>query len=604
MEETSSSEMNSHKYYSGRVEDLKKEVAHLKNKSRRWVVLRLLGFFAMPITAYFFFEYGLITAVAVILELVIFLYFVRKSAENKEALNFVKNLLWINESELKALNGDVSAFYDGTKFKDPKHAFSYDFDVFGASSFYQYFNRTVSSKGAKKLAGRLLNGVADETKEHEAITELLEHLTWTQHFRARGIEQAGEYEELENNRQDLSSWGRVSLTLPKWTALVHFITPFFAVLISIAYYFDFINGLEFSFGAILALFPAFKMLKKTNAIHKEFVSHEFRINALRAQLLVLKEVDFNCEKLKKYQELLFTDQNNGLKAVVELNDLVKKFEYRNNILVAVILNFYLSWDTQQLNKLIKWKSKYGASLEAWESIVLDMECLICGANFRYNNYATTSYPQLKDPKEASIQIKEMGHPLIPSDKLVNNNYEMSEENFFSIITGPNMAGKSTFLRSVGVNLMLAKAGYPVMAQQFQFPKLNLYSSMRTSDDLSNESSYFHAELVRLRFIADAIDRGEPVFIILDEILKGTNSKDKEEGSAKFLTKLVEKGARGIIATHDLKLTELAASNSALVNLYFDTTISGDDISFDYTIREGVAQNMNASFLLRKMNLTD
>lgn len=143
-----------------------------------------------------------------------------------------------------------------------------------------------------------------------------------------------------------------------------------------------------------------------------------------------------------------------------------------------------------------------------------------------------------------------------------------------------------------------------MAQQFQFPKLNLYSSMRTSDDLSNESSYFHAELVRLRFIADAIDRGEPVFIILDEILKGTNSKDKEEGSAKFLTKLVEKGARGIIATHDLKLTELAASNTALVNLYFDTTISGDDISFDYTIREGVAQNMNASFLLRKMNLTD
>lgn len=604
MEETSSNEMNSNKYYSGRVEDLKKEVAHLKNKSRRWVVLRLLGFFAMPITAYFFFEYGLITAVAVILELVIFLYFVRKSAENKEALNFVKNLLWINESELKALNGDASAFYDGTKFKDPKHAFSYDFDVFGVSSFYQYFNRTVSSKGAKKLAGRLLNGVADETKEHEAITELLEHLTWTQHFRARGIEQAGEYEELEDNRQDLSSWGRGLLTLPKWTALVHFITPIFAVLISIAYYFDFINGLEFSFGAILVLFPAFKMLKKTNAIHKEFVSNEFRINALRAQLLVLKEVDFNSEKLKKYQELLFTDQNNGLKAVVELNDLVKKFEYRNNILVAVILNFYLSWDTQQLNKLKKWKSKYGTSLEAWESIVLDMECLICGANFRYNNYAASSYPQLKDPKEASIHIKEMGHPLIPSDKLVNNNYEMDEENFFSIITGPNMAGKSTFLRSVGVNLMLAKAGYPVMAQQFQFPKLNLYSSMRTSDDLSNESSYFHAELVRLRFIADAIGRGEPVFIILDEILKGTNSKDKEEGSAKFLTKLVEKGARGIIATHDLKLTELAASNTALVNLYFDTTISGDDISFDYTIREGVAQNMNASFLLRKMNLTD
>ena len=126
--------------------------------------------------------------------------------------------------------------------------------------------------------------------------------------------------------------------------------------------------------------------------------------------------------------------------------------------------------------------------------------------------------------------------------------------------------------------------------------------MRTADDLSNESSYFHAELIRLRFIVDAIDRGESIFIILDEILKGTNSKDKEQGSAKFLEKLVVLNARGIIATHDLKLTELSTSNKALVNSYFDTTIEGEDITFDYKIREGVAKNMNASFLLRKMGL--
>ncbi len=167
-----------------------------------------------------------------------------------------------------------------------------------------------------------------------------------------------------------------------------------------------------------------------------------------------------------------------------------------------------------------------------------------------------------------------------------------------------MAGKSTFLRSVGVNLMLAKAGFPVMAKAFQFPDVLLYSSMRTSDDLNAETSYFHAELLRLRFITDAIEkRNESVFIVLDEILKGTNSKDKEEGSALFLKKLCDLGAKGIIATHDLKLTELSNSDQRLVNLYFDSTISGDEMNFDYKIRAGVAQNMNASFLLKRMGLT-
>jgi DNA mismatch repair ATPase MutS len=274
------------------------------------------------------------------------------------------------------------------------------------------------------------------------------------------------------------------------------------------------------------------------------------------------------------------------------------------VLVALLLNFFLAWDFYLLLKLEKWKNKYGDHLPAWESIVYEIEVLISAATFRYNHSAFTSYAELIEPNNSKIECIGLGHPLIESQKRVNNNYVMNEEEQFSIITGPNMAGKSTFLRSVAINLILAKAGFPVMAEKFIFPNLRLYSSMRTSDDLTDESSYFHAELIRLRFIADAIERGEKVFIILDEILKGTNSKDKEEGSAKFLSKLIQLNAKGIIATHDLKLTELAERNKSLKNIYFDTTISGDEISFDYTIRDGVAKNMNASFLLRKMGLSD
>ena len=198
----------------------------------------------------------------------------------------------------------------------------------------------------------------------------------------------------------------------------------------------------------------------------------------------------------------------------------------------------------------------------------------------------------------------MGHPFVQSQKRVPNDVDMNEENHFLIITGPNMAGKSTYLRSLGLAFICANAGFPILAKSCEIPQMSLYSSMRTTDDLTVESSYFHAELTRLRFIMDAIERGEKVFIILDEILKGTNSKDKEIGSAKFLEKLKSLNAKGVIATHDLSLCNLATNNVAYKNWYFDSTIENNELSFDYKIREGVCQNMNASFLLKKMKLVD
>ena len=167
-----------------------------------------------------------------------------------------------------------------------------------------------------------------------------------------------------------------------------------------------------------------------------------------------------------------------------------------------------------------------------------------------------------------------------------------------------MAGKSTYLRSLGLTFVFSNAGFPVLAKSCKIPKLKLFSSMRTSDDLTVESSYFHAELIRLRFIMDAIENGENIFIILDEILKGTNSKDKEIGSARFLQKLKRLNARGIIATHDLSLCDLANNDSTFRNMCFDSIIEGENLSFDYRINEGVCKNMNASFLLKQMKLVD
>jgi hypothetical protein len=600
MEESQQLKNNRIGFYQNNVNQHEKEIESLKMKSKQWVFIRLISFLAIPLTIYFFYSYGWITALIVLAELIAFLFFVRKSAENKEQLVFSSKLLWINEAELKALDHDYSSFNDGKTYADPKHAFSYDIDLFGKMGFFQYFNRTVSENGEKLLVNKLLNGDENFTANHSAVEELTTHLKWTQKFRARGMT------EENNNKQNLTlfHWTKKAVEAPNWLKVVRLIMIFSAISLTVVYNLDLINGVIFLLVAALILAPISKLIKHTNQTHKELVSISTRLKSIEHQLKSIDEVDFTSEKLAYFKKQLFSDDLKGFEAVKELNKIIERFEYRNNILVALLLNFYLAWDFYLLLSLKKWKSKYSEHLPAWESIVYEIEVLISAATFRYNNKEYTSYAELNNTENTEINCVSLGHPLIQASKRVNNLYKMQENEQFSIITGPNMAGKSTFLRSVAVNLILAKAGFPVMAEKFVFPNLSLYSSMRTSDDLTDESSYFHAELIRLRFIVDAIERGEKVFIILDEILKGTNSKDKEEGSAKFLSKLIQLNTRGIIATHDLKLTELADQNEALKNLYFDTTISGDEISFDYTIREGVAQNMNASFLLRKMGLSD
>ncbi len=193
--------------------------------------------------------------------------------------------------------------------------------------------------------------------------------------------------------------------------------------------------------------------------------------------------------------------------------------------------------------------------------------------------------------------------MIKPNKSVKNDFILKENESFIILTGPNMAGKSTYLRSVGINLIMANAGFPVFAKTFKLPEVQVYSSMRTSDDLASESSYFYAELSRLKYIQEQVEN-KPSFVILDEILKGTNSKDKEEGSKKFLSKMNRIGAKGIIATHDLSLCSLKSLDSSFLNYYFDSTISGEELTFDYKIKEGICKNMNASFLLQKMKLVD
>jgi hypothetical protein len=594
-----SKEQNKTEYYNSRLENLEVERKKYSNRAKQWVVIRLLTFLSIPVTIFFLYPLGGYSALILVALVILFLIFVRKSAENKEKLNFVKHLIQINENELKALAGDYSDFSKGEQFMDVQHAFSYDMDVFGSNSFFPIFNRTVTFIGEKMLANKLLKGDVAPKETNKAVEELTGHISWSQRYRAYGMTL-----EKEQTNVLIGDWSKNTVRTKSWMNVLKWVIPVLSFSASALYYFDLMNGVQFAIAAVVIMIPVRQRLKQTNGLHQELSKIGPRVNAMKEQLRILEEVDFSSSLLSAYQSKLFKEKENGSEGLKELGALVKEIEYRNNILVAIMLNFFFAWDSRVTIKASNWQKKYDTHIADWERIVYEMEGLISGANFKYNYESYTTYAELHSDVNSKIEIKKVGHPIIGIDKLVSNDFELENDQQFAIITGPNMAGKSTFLRSIGINLMLAKAGFPVMAEKFVFPNMNLYSSMRTSDNLSDETSYFHAELLRLRFIMDAIERGESVFIILDEILKGTNSKDKEEGSAKFLQKLSDLGARGIIATHDLSLTELANKNTSIINLYFDTKIEGEDISFDYKMREGVAKNMNASFLLRKMKLTD
>ncbi|MGM0478467.1 MAG: MutS-related protein [Bacteroidota bacterium] len=596
---TKTATKNNKLYHQKRLSELKDEKHHYLKRSRWWVVLRLISFSVIPVTIFLGYPLGGYSAVLLMLELLIFLWFVRKSAENKERLQFTKHLIAINENECEALGNNFSAFDSGERWINQQHPFTYDMDVFGKDGFFQILNRTVTGRGEKTLAQRLSNGIDGHEESLEAVQELSENPNWYQAYLAHGMQQKEGVEDLS-----IARWSKQHIQQKGWMSVLSFVLPVIAVGLTVLYLLDLIHGLYFSIGAILVLLPIRQVLKQTNQLHQSLSELGGGIKAMQHQLDHLKKIKFQSKQLTTYQKELFNNEKNAYRSVEQLSKLVQQVEYRNNILVALLLNFYLAWDFRVTKRASRWIEENREHIAHWEQLIFEFEALISGANYRRIYADETTAPELLNADENGVVLSELGHPIISGDKRVTNDFTLADDQRFAIITGPNMAGKSTFLRSVGVNIMMAQAGFHVMAKKFVFPNRRLYSSMRTADDLSEETSYFHAELLRLRFIMDAIERGEKVFIILDEILKGTNSKDKEEGSRKFLTKLEEKGACGLIATHDLSLTTLAEEHQSLVNKYFDTNIQGDEISFDYKMREGVAQNMNASFLLRKMKLTD
>ena len=343
-------------------------------------------------------------------------------------------------------------------------------------------------------------------------------------------------------------------------------------------------------------------LKKVNAIYQDADKAKDTFKQYHKLLKEIETNSFNSQILQNKQEAIKTETKKASAIFASFSKILDALDQRNNIFVAVLGNAFFLRDIQQAFKVEQWIKTYAHKVESWFEVIayFDAQNSLGNVAFNHTEYV---FPKVNSDKNI-IRAKNLGHPLLKGKQRIDNDFSIEKQQFF-IITGANMAGKSTFLRTVSLSIVMTNIGLPVCATSFEYSPIKLITSMRTTDSLTDDSSYFFSELKRLKFIVDEINPkilGTNYFIILDEILKGTNSTDKAIGSKKFVQKLVASNSTGIIATHDLSLCDIEKELPEVQNYYFDAEIINNELHFDYKLKDGICKNMNASFLLKKMEI--
>jgi len=572
-------------------------------KSKAISLFRLFDFIVAAILIYIFARLSISSGIiiTIIASILLFIYLIKYHSKVLLSKKLYESLIKINKEELELLVGKYDNFDKGEEFEDPGHPYASDVDIFGEGSLFQYLNRSASIIGKQELANLLCHPHLDETKildNQESIKELVDFIDWRQHFQAIGIT----YKEKKSDHKRILEWVQ---ELPifnssVFTILVYLIPVLSAFMIFLLS----INIINFNVFLIYLLIPwgisgsyAFKVNRRHNLVSK---TSEMLIK----YALLLKEIEdkkFNASKLNDLQNKL---QNNGISAglsIKKLSSILVALDNRLNFVSWSLFNGLMLWDILQMKRLEHWQVKHKNEIKKWFEVVEEFDSLNSFSNFYFNNkYA--SFPELQTEK-FSIESEDMGHPLINQTSRVNNSICIKPGEFV-VITGANMAGKSTFLRTIVINMIMAMCGAPVCAEKFSFKPIRIFTSIRTNDSLHKNESYFYSELKRLKYIIETLKSNTKLFVVLDEILKGTNSKDKHRGSEALLKQFISLNTSGIVATHDVALGKLEETfPQNIKNKSFEVDINGSQLSFDYKLREGVSKNMNATILMKEMGIT-
>lgn len=581
-------------YFQERISSNEQALSSLKRKAFILSMLRLLVFLSMILGVYLFWGNTAVIAGILVIGLGGFLFLVSRYTDVKKKRDYHQRIKDLNEAEIKGLNGDHSSFSSGEEYLSAEHYYNQDIDLFGVGTIYPRIVRAGTKSGKNKLAELLnSNDCANIPQKQSAIQELSTLSDWRQSFfvHAGMIEQ-----EVEKERViDWMKTHQASISTHfKWISLVYL---FLSLGVMVVFGLGIIPGEWVLANLFLGLGITSFSLKKINKLYRDAGEMKETFSQYAKLIRMLEEQSFEDDLLKAFKQKLQTTGEQASETLKRLSAYMNNLDQRNNLLFGFIANGFILWDLRYCALIEEWITESETSVNDWFEAIATIEAYNSFANFAFI-HSEYSYPILSN--DQLLKADRLGHPLLDPEKRVNNHVAIKKGEFF-IITGANMAGKSTFLRTISLSIVMANCGLPVCAKSFEYSPIKLISSMRTSDSLLDDASYFFSELKRLKYIVEEI-QNDRYFIILDEILKGTNSKDKAEGSKQFVKKLVGSGSTGLIATHDLSLCVLSEELKAVQNHYFDAQIVNDELYFDYTFKEGICQNMNASFLLKKMGI--
>ncbi len=580
-------------FYQEHVEQFEKNLKSFKAKSAQISLLRLILFALIIANIYFFLSNNLFIPIFIALG-ILFAILLKRHQKVLDQIEWHKTGINVCKKELKALDQDYSAFDTGNDLEEELHPYSSDLDLFGEGSIYQMISRTRTPLGRKFLASWFNNLDKNEEiiERQNASKELEEQPELLLKYSTTGA--VSEIKELDF--QNILAWNKSetsSITYPIWVNIVCF-TVFITTLI--LSYQDYVNSIIPSSVFLINLGLIGAKTKDFNILQATLSRQNTSLKRITELFAFIPQVKSSKGKVFQIQESL--NKSDAKSEINRLLKLINLFDSRLNLLVAVFLNGLFLFDNLVIIQLNKWKSKNSKQLEEWMQLLGEFDALISLGNFGFN-LQKGNYPSIQN--EFNFNAKNIAHPLVPQKNRIGNDFSISNRNDLFLVTGSNMAGKSTFLRSIGVNMILAQLGSKVIADSFDYSPMPIYSSMRVTDSIQSGASTFFAEVDRIRRIIE-VAKQQPIFVLLDEILKGTNSKDKYTGSKALIIQLSKYNTTGIIATHDLALGSLESDYPNIQNKRFEVVINNGDFIFDYKIKNGVCETMNATELMKKMGI--
>lgn len=561
---------------------------------RLGIAILAIGFFYLSLK-----NPSLLNIAGVFTAIILFLILISLHRRVAFSRKIEKTKMDSNQKEILFLDKGIYFSDNGNSFQNELHGYAYDLDIFGEKSLFHHINRTNTFIGKTLLANRFVNEKNEEIVEtQKGISELSKKLDWRQHFAAL----ASQINDSKEFYTQLDTWiSKKEDFFPVFLNYFFKISPFllFTCLI-LAFGFE-ISGFQrwaiLIFLVNIAVFGFYLNKILRNKIG--FEGTHTLLNQFKKSILTIENEQFQSKILKETQQKLINENVTASKNIEKLSNLIDNLDNMLNIF-SIFLNGFTFYHLYTYEKLIQWKQKHGKFIKQWLETVGEFEVFHSFATYTYNNpeyvFATLN-------SEYRIEFDSVGHPLINSKERVANSISFSEHPFV-ILTGSNMAGKSTFLRTLGVNMLLTSMGLPVCAKKASVHPMRLLVSMRLSDSLNDGKSYFFAEIQRIQKIIQTLEK-ERCFVLLDELLRGTNSEDKQLGTIKIIEKILALRGIGVIATHDLEICHLEEKYPKhLQNKCFEAQIENDTLHFDYKLRNGMCRNKNATFLMKKLNVID